>query len=236
MTTDTTNLASLLAEGAWRICGSVGAVKPYPWVDPNQLYFYLINGIQLDKWNRTPIQQLAAYFSGDVAAMEKMGIDAGKNLYLHGPTGCGKSSIMDKLWRFRNFTKLEAKILAGKVVESGFTPLYQYGLGIGMHNTNGLPPELFIDDVGWEPTVNHKGTVIEVMDEMFCHREKAFNQYSIRTILVSNNPPEQVLPDYGDRSYSRLAHYNIISFPEGGPNRRLLKKIELVTGPKIYVP
>ncbi|MFD2514179.1 hypothetical protein ACFSRY_09900 [Pontibacter locisalis] len=232
MKTETANLASLLAEEAWRICGSVGAVKPYPWIDPNQLYFHLIEGIQLDNWNRRPIQALAAYFSGDVTAMEKMGLDAGKNLYLHGHTGCGKSSLINKIWRIRNFVKLEAKKLAGMVMETGYEPFYKYGSGIGMHGTGGLPPELLIDDVGWEPPVNRMGTKIEVIDEMLCYRENAFNQYGVRTILVSNNPPDQFLPDYGERAHSRLAHYNIISFPDGGPDRRALKKIELVTTPK----
>lgn len=175
----------------------------------------------IDPKNRATVNSVFAWV-WKYDAWNQCGYDYKKGLFVYGPIGTGKSTLLKGLQKYMNTVKdrygnkdyrigffwKSASELANSYAGDGQEKLLQW-----CDECN-----LLIDELGREPRpAKHYGTelnVIQFLLQMRYDRRK----YNI-THLTSNIDPEDVLPLYGDYISDRFKEmFNII--PYGGESKR----------------
>lgn len=152
----------------------------------------------------------------------RVGLDYRKGLFLYGPVGTGKSTLLKGLQKYMNSIKRRdvlnddrvgffwksASELANSYAGSGQEKLLQWCADCN----------LLIDELGREPRpAKHYGTELNVIQ--FLLQLRYDHRFSNVTHLTSNIWPVDVMPMYGDYISDRFREmFNIIHW--GGESKR----------------
>lgn len=144
--------------------------------------------------------------------------DLNKGLYFYGAAGCGKSLILQNV--FKQFTAnlgtnsyrvVHSVDIASKVEKYGLQTIHDYVLA-----PNDKPIILYIDDFGaGNVKINHYGTVIDIYSELVVNRYPYFAKNGTLTHFSSNLAPASFRDTFDDRINSRMAEMvNIVFMPK----------------------
>ncbi len=154
---------------------------------------------KLNTKTKKTIESLVLYFINHPSSS----LDLHKGIYLYGPTGTGKTSIMKALYQFADVTNVKRfeidtttaivnKIRSGEssyVIENHITK-----------NPWGKSIATCFDDLGMESELMVYGNKINPMAEILYGRY----ENELLTHATSNLKPERIKDKYGQRIYSRI--------------------------------
>ena len=182
----------------------------------------------IDATNQPILEAVGAYFLGNEAECRKRGIKRQKGLFLVGPVGCGKTTIMQRL-ASQPVRLVATRDIARKFVKEGNNVLEHYGtksyrikhLGYGPVVQYDQPITYCFDDLGVEQNAKLYGNGCNVMAEILLDRYEQFIRHGMITHLTTNLNADELERLYGDRVRSRLREMcNLICFPAEAPDRR----------------
>ncbi len=204
----------------------------------------------VDATNKPVIAALLAYFLRNGVQCQKLGLKPQKGLFLMGPIGCGKTTLMQLFdcWLSDSFSLDEqhpnskqkgsiasrfrvvaARDVARQFLQEGYSVIDRYGaksyrskhLGYGPVLQYDQPVTFCFDDLGTESDAKHYGNDCNVMAEVLLDRYDQFIQRGMITHLTTNLNAETLEDIYGNRIRSRLREMcNLICFPPEAKDRR----------------
>jgi hypothetical protein len=180
---------------------------------------------QVSEWNTEIIDLLCEYFTNDEKFTER-GYDLDKNILLGGPTGCGKTTIMNTFARNtkQSFLLISAPMVANQYEKEGSSAIEIYSSFIRVNSFQDAYGQkeygYFIDDFGDEDPKQSYGNNTEVIREIVSeHYRKGTWRHMIHMTTNLNN--EKLMDRYGKRFESRLNEmFNFIPFPQGSQDMR----------------
>ena len=189
-------------------------------------------GFRIEAGYEEIVTALLAYFSEDEAACQQRKIQLQKGLFLMGPVGCGKTTLMKLCQAF--FTNKPFRIAASRKIsqqfaDEGYSALFRYGsqsyrikhLGFGPIVLYDQSITYCLDDVGVEPFAKHFGNDCNVIAEVLLDRYEEFVRRGLITHLTTNLNAEELQQRYHERVRSRLREMcNLITFPTAIPDWR----------------
>jgi len=187
-----------------------------------------IPNFTVDATNRPVLEAILAYFIGDEALCQQLGINLHKGLLLLGPVGCGKTAIM-QLFAPQRFQLIATRDIVRKFVKDGNLVLEHYGaksfrkkhFGYGPVIQYDQPIIWCFDDLGVEPNTKIYGNRCNVMAEILLDRYDQFIRHGMLTHITTNLNADTLEILYGDRVRSRLRKMvNLVSFPAEAPDRK----------------
>lgn len=188
----------------------------------------MVPGYVFDSKNEQIFFALCMYFAGDDRAETEYGLSLQKGIMLHGPVGCGKTTMLRAFAKnsFNPFSEVSCRTVASdySLKETGgslaidhystFKEVYPgdfYG-----HKQIGY----FFDDLGTENVKKHFGNELNVMEEILLNRydDRALKA---KTHITTNLSGDEIGNIYGSRVRSRLREMvNVIIFDKDAPDRR----------------
>jgi energy-coupling factor transporter ATP-binding protein EcfA2 len=168
------------------------------------------------------IYKLIVYFIGDQSEAVKLGIDLSKGIFLTGPIGCGKTSLMNVM-RFvpppeRNHIMKTCRDISFEFIQEGYEVIWRYSR---MSFNNSHPKIYCFDDLGTEQSLKYFGNECNVMAEILLSRYEYFISQKMITHLTTNLSAKDLEEIYGNRLRSRLREmFNLISFSSKIPDKR----------------
>ncbi len=165
---------------------------------------------------------LLIYFLADELEAQRLGISLGKGLFLSGPIGCGKTSLM-KLMRTvpnadRKYRIRSTRDISFEFAQDGYEVISRYSKL--SYNSDG-PQTYCFDDLGAEQTLKLYGNDCNVMAEILLSRYDHFWQTGMTTHVTSNLSASDIEAQYGPRVRSRMREmFNILAFSDETPDRR----------------
>jgi len=192
-----------------------------------------ISNFSVEASNKPVLAALLAYFSKNSSECQKRGLSLQKGLFLSGPVGCGKTSLMrwfSKAQPRPRFLLVSSRKIARQFLEDGYAVIDKYGYKSFRHKHTGFGSQLqydqpityCFDDLGLEPEHRRFGNDCNVMAEIILDRYDQMKQYGMLTHMTSNLNAEELEQHYGQRVRSRFKEmFNLISFPPDAPDRRV---------------
>ena len=183
--------------------------------------------------NQPVLEALLAYFSKNDKECQKQGLSLQKGLFLSGPFGCGKTSLMQWFARAQprpRFLLVSARKVARQFLEDGYAVIDKYGYqsfrsrhtGFGRQLLYDQPITYCFDDLGLEPEHRRFGNDCNVMAEIILDRYEQMKQYGMLTHVTTNLNAEELEQHYGPRVRSRFKEmFNLLSFPKDAPDHRV---------------
>ena len=189
-------------------------------------------GFTIESEYREIVITLLAYFSEDEAACWQRDMSLKKGLFLMGPVGCGKTTLIKLCRKFfakKPFRIVPSRKISQQFVSEGYSALFRYGsqsyrikhLGFGPIVFYDQPITYCLDDVGVEPFAKHFGNDCNVIAEVVLDRYEEFVHRGLITHLTTNLNAEELQQRYHERIRSRLREMcNLIAFPSEIPDWR----------------
>ncbi len=203
-----------------------------------------VPGFTADATNKPIIAALLAYFVRDSVICQKLGIKPQKGLFLMGPIGCGKTTLIQLLasWRLGSLSSsakhpnavyaprcISAREIVRQFLQDGYPVIDRYGAKSYRSKHHGYGPMLqydqpityCFDDLGLESDAKRYGNDCNVMAEILLDRYDQFIRHGMITHLTTNLNAEELERLYGDRVRSRLREMcNLVCFPAEAKDRR----------------
>ncbi|KAF0193957.1 MAG: ATPase [Bacteroidetes bacterium] len=209
----------------------VRSERKYPRPNPDELFniikrvaFNAIPGYVFDEHNESVLRRLCAYFSGSAEECEKYGISLKKGISLNGPTGCGKTTIMQLFMNnpFQSYALIPSRKVGYDFAEQGFKAIESYSRNF-MRTENSYGHEEFgycFDDLGGTKEERKRfGDGILPMEEVLMNRYDKGKFF--QTHITTNLTADQIEEIYGARVRSRMREmFNLIQFDIAAPDRR----------------
>lgn len=178
----------------------------------------------IDDIDRPVVTKLIAYFlrDGEVAAKEKL--DLHKGLFLTGPVGCGKTSIIRILSNFslpdhRPFIKSSQEISL-EFTDLGTDVILKYSRR-AFNPYRRMPHIHCFDDLGFEPLVNYWGNKINLMAQILFTRYNLMHSHGMITHIITRLNAAELGAIYGDLLRSRMREmFNVIAFQPDSRDKR----------------
>lgn len=178
-------------------------------------------GFSIDKWNTDLIWELCYYFSQD----ERGTLDRNKGIYIQGPVGCGKTTLMEFFCKnhWNSYVMASCITISEMYQQNGVEGVKRFK---NIHKTS---IEEFgqteigtcFDDLGREIDKNNWGNISNVMYDLIISRYNNKKIFPARTHVTTNFNPTELETKYGYLVRSRLREIcNVLKFDENAPDRR----------------
>lgn len=194
-------------------------------------------GIELDQYNKDIIKMLCYYFTNDKEFEQykdhwDKNYSLNKGLYVHGPVGCGKTTLLEMFAKNQkqSFAVRSCLRIADDYQNKGMESVGKYFNLIPAHDNYEYFGQKYLginfDDLGTEVKKKHFGNEANIMRDIILARyEKGFTPGT--THITSNITPAEAKERYGldeqdkQRFSSRMrAMFNVITFDKNSPDRR----------------
>lgn len=204
----------------------VDSKKAIQWIERTGIEMFG-NKFKLSQNDSEILYKLMIYFTKDEIKAQKSSLDLEKGIFLSGPIGCGKTSLMHIFNYFlsskpRYIIKTTREI-SYEFYEKGFTVISKYGtLSYQQGNNSAKKPTIYcFDDLGSEKNIKLYGNESNVMEEILQSRYELFHFDGIRTHVTSNLNSTELEEMYGSRVRSRMREmFNLIAFPKTTIDKR----------------
>jgi DNA replication protein DnaC len=177
----------------------------------------------LDNTNKDVVWELCLYFTGD----DRTKLNPYKGIYLYGPIGCGKTSLMQffRHNQANSFAVFSVQEIAGEFSKHGHDAILRFKKSIPSSDYFKTYGQTEIgacfDDLGTEVDKKHFGNEANVMSEIILCRY-GFKGLHSKTHFTANLNSNDIEERYGPRVRSRLREMaNIVSFMDEAPDRRV---------------
>ncbi|MCU7550393.1 hypothetical protein OCK74_14830 [Chitinophagaceae bacterium LB-8] len=162
------------------------------------------------------ILQLLIYFLQDVPLAQKYKIDLSKGIILAGPVGCGKTTLITLMNQvlpvLRRHMVRACREIAFEFGIEGFEAIQRYTRK-SFNQYSETTVTYCFDDLGLEPSVQHYGSVCNVMAEILLSRYDLFIRFKMLSHITTNLNSQEIESLYGNRVRSRCREmFNLISF------------------------
>jgi len=168
------------------------------------------------------IYTLLIYFLADESEADRLGISLRKGLFLGGPIGSGKTSLMKLMSTVpkpnRKYRIRSTREISFEFARDGYDVISRYSKL--SYNSDG--PQIYcFDDLGAEQTLKLYGNECNVMAEILLSRYDHFVQMGMATHITSNLSASDIEEQYGLRVRSRMREmFNILAFSDETADRR----------------
>ncbi len=167
------------------------------------------------------LYRLLLYIIGDRDGASAHGLSLQKGLFLTGPVGCGKTSLMMLLRFFQppsqRYVVRSCRDISLAFIKDGYDIIHAFNLGAGL-----TTPRVFcFDDLGIESNLKYYGNECNVMAEILLSRYDLFVSHGLLTHVTSNCNSSEIERFYGNRVRSRMREmFNLVAFPKDTKDRR----------------
>jgi DNA replication protein DnaC len=177
----------------------------------------------LQKADMDILMELTAYFGFHTEKAKELGINLSKGVFLCGPVGVGKTSLIRI---FRELVHFESRFLikpcrdiSYEYSSLGAEIIFKYSK---KHFKNDNPCSICFDDLGIEPNSSFFGLKSNVMREVILSRYDLFIINGMITHFTTNLDADGIEKIYGFEVRSRIREMcNIISFHKDTPDKRV---------------
>ena len=171
------------------------------------------------------IYRLIAYFLQDEPTAFQFGIDLNKGIFLSGPVGCGKTTLMTIM---KSITKAENKFImkpcrevSFEFITDGYEVIHRYSKNMKLGAGSAGSLKYCFDDLGIESNLKFYGNECNVMAEVLLSRYDLFIAKKLQTHITTNLSANEVETHYGIRVRSRLRQMvNLIAFETTTKDKR----------------
>lgn len=168
------------------------------------------------------IRKLLAYFLNDTVTAELYGISLQKGIYLTGPVGCGKTSLMFLLRQIQQtenrYVIRSCRDISFEFNEHGYTTIAKYSV---LSFRKFEPIVYCFDDLGVENNLKFYGNECNIMAEIILSRYDQFISRKLLTHITTNLSATEVEAFYGNRVRSRMRElFNLIAFNRTSTDKR----------------
>lgn len=185
----------------------------------NELYGKKFKIIETD---HEIIYKLIAYFLRNEQACYQFNIDLEKGIFLSGPIGCGKTSLMNLM---KSLTPAESKFsikpcrdISFEFIQDGYQIIHKYSKG-KLYESE--VKTICFDDLGTENNLKYYGNECNVMAEILLSRYDLFISKKLQTHITTNLSASEIEKNYGNRVRSRLREMvNLIAFERTAQDKR----------------
>lgn len=198
--------------------------KPYPRIDIaayKRWFMYVAKQVtkgafQIDDRNRDLVNDLFLYFH-----FQKGRLDLRKGLWLEGPVGTGKSTLMQVFSQYLKSLQMGFRVYICSQVTTDYSltgDLSRYLDNAGWSSSGPVP--MCFDELGREPLpAKYYGTELNVMQHILHIRYSYWQTTGLRTFVTTNANGNDIERLYGDFIRDRRKEmFNII--PVTGDSRR----------------
>lgn len=170
------------------------------------------------------IQALICWALQDVPVAKRIGMDLHKGIYLNGPIGAGKTTLMRLLNYLLpaadHFQLRACRDVAFEFAEDGYETILRYSRK-SFWPGQPVPRTICFDDLGLEPRVQYFGNTCQVMTEVLLSRYDLYRTHHMRTHITSNLTPQDIQDIYGNRVRSRMREmFNLVGFSKETDDKR----------------
>lgn len=198
--------------------------KPYPRIDIaayKRWFMYVAKQVtkgafQIDDRNRDLVNDLFLYFH-----FQKGRLDLRKGLWMEGPVGTGKSTLMQVFSQYLKSLQMGFRVYICSQVTTDYSltgDLSRYLDNAGWSSSGPVP--MCFDELGREPLpAKYYGTELNVMQHILHIRYSYWQTTGLRTFVTTNANGNDIERLYGDFIRDRRKEmFNII--PVTGDSRR----------------
>lgn len=168
------------------------------------------------------IFKLLVYFLKDTANAERLGLSFRKGIFLTGPVGCGKTTLMNLiklvLYPEQRYIVKSCREISFEFIEDGYSVIRKYS---NLSFKNDVPKVYCFDDLGTENSLKFYGNECNVMAEILLSRYDYFVSRKMLTHITTNLNSTEIENIYGSRVRSRLREqFNLVAFGESAKDKR----------------
>jgi hypothetical protein len=168
------------------------------------------------------IHKLLIYFLRHEKDANRLDINLDKGIFLAGPVGCGKSSLMELMTYIpgpeRNFVLRSCRDISFEFMEEGYTVIQRYSK---MSFSHSKPRIYCFDELGAERNLKYFGNECNVLGEILLSRYDLYVGQGMLTHITTNLNTDDMEAAYGDRIRSRMRQqFNLFTFSPDTRDKR----------------
>lgn len=171
---------------------------------------------KINEYNSKIIDQLALYFSNNIRFEEEHGLSLDKGIFLVGPIGCGKTTIMKafSINTHNSYSLVSTRLVSDEYTKNGIEGAERF---FGLQPVH--PQQYYgqkeigfcFDDLGTESSKKHFGNELNVINDIILSRYD--KNLKGKTHFTGNLTGDEIDEIYGSRVRSRLREMcNFIAF------------------------
>jgi len=177
----------------------------------------------LQKNDMEILLKLTVYFGKHTEKAEELGINLSKGIFLCGPVGAGKTSLIrifrEVLHHDLRFLIKPCRDISYEFSSAGTEIIFKYSK---KHFNKEKPCTMCFDDLGLEPNSSFFGIKANIMREIILSRYDLFITHRMITHFTTNFDVDEIEENYGFEVRSRIREMcNIIPFHKDTPDKRV---------------
>ncbi len=175
---------------------------------------------RLHEEDKSTVYLLLCWFLQDDIAAPQLGLDLQKGIFLSGPVGCGKTTLMHLIKQVASssFIIKSCREISFEFIRDGFDIIHRYTKG-SLYQYHGQ--SFCFDDLGTESALKYYGNECNVMAEILLSRYDLYTSNKLITHITTNLSASEIEEAYGNRVRSRCREmFNLIAFDNETSDKR----------------